>query len=113
MYPQRELTRLAAYKAELRQSIAEHRILLAHTAAQVAGPLDWLDRAWGLYKRLLPLAKLAALPMGCFLTRVLSPRLKLIGTLVSLGPLLVGALRGASSLASKHFEASGSKEHQS
>jgi len=64
MYPQRELTLLAARKAVLRQSIALSRVQCVADANRVAQPLAWLDRALAWWRRIPPLAKLVAVPLG-------------------------------------------------
>jgi hypothetical protein len=64
MYPDRELTRLAAHKATLQRDIAVRRAQCAEAAAQVAQPLEWLDRMLAWWRQLSPFAKLAAVPLG-------------------------------------------------
>lgn len=97
MYPQRELTRLAAYKTALRWGIALRRAQCAEAAARIAQPLDWLDRMLAFWRRLSPLAKFAAVPLGLLVQRTLFSRLKLLGSLVRWGPLVFGVVRGFSS----------------
>ena len=94
MYPQRELIRLYVYKAALRRRISRHRAECVEAAARVALPLEWLDRALGFWRRLSPLAILAAVPFGALVTRAVFPRLKIIGSLMRWGPFVVGAVRG-------------------
>ena len=93
MYPDRELTRLAAYKAALRRDIALRRAQCAKAAAQVAQPLEWLDRMLAFWRRLSPLVKFAALPLGLLLKRSLAPRLRVLGALLRWGPPVLGAVR--------------------
>ncbi len=83
MYPDRELTRLAARKSWLRRDIALRRVQLAETAAQVSWPLAWLDRMLAVGRRLSPLALLAALPLGCLVTRTVLASMRIFGPLVS------------------------------
>lgn len=97
MYPQRELIRLAAHKAALRRGIAVHRAQCLAAAARAAQPLEWLDRALAFWRRLSPLALLAAVPLGFLVQRTVAPRLKFLGSLVRWGPLVFGAMRGISS----------------
>jgi hypothetical protein len=82
MYPKRELILLAARKSALRRSIALRRVHLAETAARAVWPLAWLDRVLAVGQRLRPLALLAALPLGCLVTRSLCSSLRRIGSLV-------------------------------
>jgi hypothetical protein len=96
MYPQQELTRLAAYKAALRRDVALHRAQCAAAAARVAQPLAWLDRMLAFWRRLSPLVWFAAVPLGVLVTRTVFPRLKILGSLVRWGPLVFGAVRGLS-----------------
>ena len=61
MYPDRELSRLAARKAALRHDIAGHRARWAEAAARVTRPLAWLDRMTAFCRRLAPLLGLLTL----------------------------------------------------
>ena len=92
MYPDRELTRLAAYKAALRRGIALRRAQCAVAAARVAQPLEWLDRMLAFWRRLSPLVKFVALPLGFLLKRSLAPRTRILGTLLRWGPPVLGAV---------------------
>ena len=92
MYPDRELTRLAAYKAALRRDVALRRAQCAVAAARVAQPLEWLDRMLAFWRRLSPFVKFAALPLGFLLKRSLAPRTRVLGTLLRWGPPVLGAV---------------------
>jgi hypothetical protein len=94
MYPDRELSRLAAAKAVIRMDIAVRRVECAQAAAEVARPLEWLDRALAFWRRVSPLAKLAVVPLGLLLRRWVLRRHKLLGALLRWGPLAAGAVRG-------------------
>lgn len=98
MYPNEELTRLAAHKATLRRGIALHRAQCAEAAARLAQPIDWLDRATATWRRLAPLAQLAAVPLAFALSRSLFPRLKFVRPLLRWAPLIVGAVRGVGAI---------------
>jgi hypothetical protein len=93
MYPQRELTRLAAHKVALQRDIARHRDHCAAAAARVAQPLGWLDRVVACWRRFAPFAQIAAVPLGLLLTRKIFSRRKLLDSMVRWGPLAFGALR--------------------
>ena len=98
MYPQPDLNRLAAHKAFLRRGIAQRRLKCAEAAVRVARPFEWLDRALAFWRRLSPLAAVAAVPLGLFVSRTLFPRLKILGAVARWGPLAFNALRGLGSL---------------
>jgi hypothetical protein len=93
MYPDREMSRLAARKVALRRDIALHRAQCAAAAARAVQPLEWLDRALAFWRRLSPLAKFAAVPAGILVQRFVFPRLKILRSLVRWGPLAFGAAR--------------------
>jgi hypothetical protein len=93
MYPDRELTRLAAYKTALRWDIARRRTQCAEAAARVAKPLEWLDRMLAFWRRLSPLVKFTALPLGFLLKRSLAPRVRVLGALLRWGPPVLAAVR--------------------
>ena len=93
MYPQRQLNDLAAQKAVLRQGIALRRVRCAEAAAQVARPLQWLDRMLALWRRFPPLATFAALPLGFLVPRTIFRRRRLLRWLVRWSPLVFGAVR--------------------
>ena len=99
MYPESELTALARRKAVMRRRIARHRGELAEAAGRVAKPLAWLDRAVAICRRISPLALLAALPLGFIVKRTVSPRLKIVGSLVKWAPIVFSAVRGFSAVA--------------
>ena len=109
MYPQRELTRLAAYKAALRQSIALRRNQCTAAASRVAQPLELLDRLLVLWHRLSPLALVAAVPLGFLVKRPASPGLKILRSLVRWGPLVLTGLRGIRGIRSLVTTRSGSR----
>ena len=97
MYPQRELIRLGRHKAALQRDITRRRVQCAEAAARIAQPFEWLDRVLGFWRRLSPLTKFAAVPLGFLIKRTLSPRLRVLGSLVKWGPLIYGAVRGVAS----------------
>jgi hypothetical protein len=93
MYPDRELTRLAACKATLQRDIALRRAQCAVAAVRVAQPLEWLDRMLAFWRRLSPLAPFAVLPLGFLLKRSPAPRTRVLGTLLRWGPPVLGVVR--------------------
>ena len=93
MYPQRQLNELAARKTVLRRGIALRRVQCAVAAARVAQPLEWVDRMLAFWRSLSPLAQFAAVPLGLLIQRTVSPRLKILRTLVRWSPLVFAALR--------------------
>ena len=101
MYPQRELNRLAVYKAILRCDIAFRRVRCAEAAAQVVQPLEWLDRMLAFCRRLSPLVQIAAVPLGFLVQRTVFPRRKILGSLLRWGPIVFSAVRGFKSAVGK------------
>ena len=98
MYPAEELKRLAARKAALRRDITLHRAQAAASAAQLARPLEWLDRMLASWRRLAPLTKFAAVPLAFLATRAILPRLKFLRPLVRWAPVVFSAARGLGSV---------------
>jgi hypothetical protein len=98
MYPERELTRLAAHKAQLQANIAARRSQCAEAIARVSTPLEWLDRAVGFWHNYSSLIKITAVPLGILVKRALFPRFKFLSALARWGPLAYGAFRGLSSI---------------
>jgi hypothetical protein len=100
MYPQRELTQLAARKFTLRRDIALHRAQCVEAAVQMAKPLAWLDRVVAFWRRLSPLVKLAvvAVPLGLLVKRKVSPRQNILGLLLRWSPFIFGIVRGINSV---------------
>ena len=99
MYPTRELTRLAHLKADVQWNIARRRTQCVAAATRLAQPIAWLDRMLVLVRRLAPLTRLAAVPLGLLVTRRFFPRAKVLGSLLRWAPLVYGAVRGLSSTA--------------
>jgi hypothetical protein len=108
MYPGRELRRLAAHKAAIRQRIWLRRIECTEAARRVAKPLRWLDRMLAFWRRLSPLARLAAVPVGALIQRAIFPRRRILGSLVRWGPIVYGAIRGVNSAMKGQFGTFGS-----
>ena len=104
MYPQRELTRLAAHKAALRRDITVRRTQCAEAAAALGRPFAWLDRALGLAQRVAPFL---AVPLGLLVARKVFPRLRVFGSFV------FGAVRGLRSvLQARAATGSPSRDHR-
>ena len=97
MYPQSELDELTRRKATLRCRIARQREEMAEATSVVTRPLAWVDRAVALFQRISPLALLAALPVGLLVKRTVSPRLKIVGSLLKWAPIVLSAVRGFNS----------------
>lgn len=93
MYPDGELNQLAVYKAILRRRITRRREDCGVAAAGALRPFAWLDRAIVFWRQINPLAKLAVIPMGLLLKRVLFPRVGFIGKLLRWAPMIFTAGR--------------------
>jgi len=113
MYPQRELTRLTAYKAALQRDIARDRAICVAAAAHVAQPFELIDRTIALWRRISPLAMIAAVPLGFLVQRTVFPRLKLLRSLMRWGPLVFTAVRSISSLVTNRSEAGSHSDKRS
>jgi len=100
MYPERELSRLAAHKVILRRNIALRRATCVQAAARAAQPLHWIDHALATWRKLSPLVRLAAVPLGLVATRPIFARMKFIGPLLRWGPMIFSAVRGMRARAS-------------
>ena len=102
MYPEQELTRLAAHKAVLQRTIARRRVHCVAAATQVMRPLAWLDQLLASWRRFTPLAQLAVIPLGLLAKRTVFPRLKNFGSIIRWGPLVFAAVRGIRSAIKSH-----------
>jgi len=89
-----ELTRLARLKAAHRRHAAQHRSACIRAATRVVQPLAWVDRMIGHWRRLSPLAGLAAVPLAGLFVRSAVRRPGLLGTLLRWGPLALNLARG-------------------
>jgi hypothetical protein len=96
MYPNGELSLLAAQKEVLRRRIQIRRAECAIAAEEAARPLQWLDRAVAVWRKITPMAKVASLPLAFLLKRTLFRRAKVLGTLLRWGPLAFKVFRSAS-----------------
>lgn len=106
MYPQRELTRLNAYKVALQKDIERQRVQCAAVATRVAQPLELLDRILVLWRRISPFALFAALPLGIIAQRAVIPRVKILESLVRWSPLIFTVIHRISALVTKPSVAS-------
>ena len=93
MYPQEELTSLAASKSGLRLRISIRRSECAAAAARLARPIAWIDRAHARWRRLSPLVKLASAPIGILMGRMRIRHLRTVGAVLRWSPLVLGAVR--------------------
>jgi hypothetical protein len=93
MYPQRELTRLSAYKAGLQRDLAFRRGQCVEAATAVVQPVEWLDRMIAFCRRVAPAVLFAAVPLGLLARSALFPRAKAPARLLRWGLLVFGAVR--------------------
>lgn len=96
MYPDGQLSELAVHKMALRQRISLRRRLCVVAAARASQPLARIDHALTQWRRISPLAKMAAVPAALLLKRTLFRRAKIIGPLLRWGPLAFKVFRGVS-----------------
>jgi hypothetical protein len=94
MYPTPELRRLQAHKARLRRDIAVRRREMADAALRLSRPLAFIDKVLAWWRRVSPIAKFAAVPLGAVLTRMIFRRMKGVGRLVRWAPLIFNVVRG-------------------
>ncbi len=94
MYPQSELTRLASHKAVLLRRVAARRAQCIQATARLVQPLEWLDQALSFWRRVAPFARFASVPLGFLFKRSAAPRIRILGSLLRWGPLVLGAVRG-------------------
>ena len=94
MYPERELRRLGARKAVLIMRIGLRRAECAEAAANVARPIEWLDRARDFLEKIKPFAMIAAVPIGFLTARAASRPMRVLGSIARWAPLLFGNGRG-------------------
>ena len=76
MFPNGELSRLAAKKIVLQSRIAVRRLECVVAAAEVARPIAVLDRGIEAWHRFAPFLKLLGVPLGLLLTRIVSRKRK-------------------------------------
>jgi len=95
MYPTAELTALARRKVALREKISVNRLRCATLAGQVARPLNWIDRALAQWRKISPMTKLAALPLGLLLRRAVVPgrKTRFFGRAMRLVPVVLSAVK--------------------
>ena len=93
MYPHRQLIWLSLHKGALKRRIAARRIRCSEAASEVVQPLLWLDRAVTQWRQVSPFVKFVAVPLGVLLKKSAGPRLRVLGTLLRWGPLVLGAFR--------------------
>jgi len=94
MYPRKELKVLARRKAVLLDRICVGRDEVAEAAARLAEPIEMVDRGVAYWRRVSPMVKLAAIPLGLVLRRIIIKRVGKLGTVLRWGPLAFAAVRG-------------------
>jgi hypothetical protein len=90
MYPQRQLDRLAARKAELCMRIDVHRAECVEAAETFVAPLEFIDRVLGFLRKIKPMAMLAAGPIGALVGRSESRTLRFLGSIARWAPVIFG-----------------------
>jgi len=101
MYPAGELNLLAVRKALVRVRIAEHRWQCVHAAAELARPVDWVDRRIAQWRRLSPLLRMAGLPVIMLLVKKLKlfSRFQEVAALARSLPLVITTARAVAGFA--------------
>jgi hypothetical protein len=61
--------------------------------SQLTTPLEWVDRALAIWRKISIPVMLTALPLGILLKRAMSPKTRILGRLVQWAPVLIGVLR--------------------
>ena len=95
MYPERELSILAARKVALRGKIALRRVQTGTDLVQVTKPLGLLDQAVTLWRKIPALAKVAAVPVALVvMKKTFFRKKKLFSSLLRWGPMCYDAVKG-------------------
>ncbi len=85
---------LARRKAVLLDRICVDRDEVAAAAARLAEPIQVVDRGVTYWRRVSPMVKLAAVPIGILLGRVLKRRARKLSAALRWGPVVFAAVRG-------------------
>lgn len=93
MYPDRELTRLAAAKVALRRTISARRARCVRDASRAMQPLELLDRVLSFWRRLPLVGIFATMPIALLVQNAVSPRFKILRLLMRWSPLVFGVVR--------------------
>jgi hypothetical protein len=96
MHAERELKRLSEVKAVVRRRIARRRAEITIQTEKVTRPLQWVDRAYGYWRKAGPIAKLAVAPISVWLMNKLFARRKMAGPALRWGPIIWNVVRGFS-----------------
>ncbi len=94
MYPRKELIVLARRKAVLLDRICVDRDEVAAAAARLAEPIEMIDGGVERWRRISPMVKLAAIPLGLVLRGVLVRRARKLSAVLRWGPIVFAAVRG-------------------
>lgn len=96
MYPTAELKGLELRKLALQQKIAASRLECAALAERASRPVALLDRVIVQWRKISPLAKIAAVPLGFLLKQKLLPRkTSLFRSALRWAPAVLSAMRMA------------------
>jgi hypothetical protein len=93
MYPQPELTCLAARKRALCTRIARNRAFCAEATQRVTQPLRLLDELISVFRSFAPLAWIAGAPLGLLALHEIGPRIKNLRTLLQWAPTALSLVR--------------------
>lgn len=96
MYPTAELALIDARKLSLRQKIAVSRLECVALAERASRPIALLDRVITQWRKISPVMKIAAVPLGLLLRRKLLPRkIGLFRSALRWAPAVLSAMRMA------------------
>lgn len=93
MYPTGELEALDRRKLLLRARIARRRWQCRVAGAELARPLEFIDRALAQWRRISPFVKMASVPLGFLFRKKLFPKLGFFSTLLRWAPTAFAAFR--------------------
>ncbi len=93
MYPDRTLKDLAARKEGLRMRITDRRVECARQLGELLQPLVTVDRVIDTWRRVAPIASIAAVPATVAFTHLVLPKIGGASKLLRWAPVAVKAAR--------------------
>jgi hypothetical protein len=110
MYPAGELTLLATRKALVRVRIAEHRWQCIEAGAVIVAPVEKLDHALAIWRRISPLAKVIGIPLAMLLARRFVKRAAKYGAFLKFAPIVLQAARMVAGMRGKRRSAADAED---
>lgn len=102
MYPTGDLKQLALRKELIEARIRLRRLQSMVHGAELAKPINWVDRAWTRWRQISPVVKLVGIPVALGLGRKFMKRHGTLSGVLRFAPMVLQGVRMATQMRGSH-----------